>query len=236
MLFISPPFGNYVSLPHTTSIAGSFTNEPRGGLFFQILKTLRYSFEHGGWINKIGLRNKGIDWALAHVPKDHILSVAILEKDDIPKLLGKIPDDRNIELNVSCPNAEKEMVSDGLKGFLSPRREWCIVKLSPKSTQKDIDEFYQAGFRQFHCSNTLPIRGRGGLSGPALIPYTQEKVRYISSTYPDCEIIAGGGIQTMHDYKNYICQGAHHGSISTLCFHPLKFVAFYYDWSRCEWK
>ena len=29
MLFISPPFGNYVSLPHTTSIAVSFTNEPR---------------------------------------------------------------------------------------------------------------------------------------------------------------------------------------------------------------
>jgi hypothetical protein len=28
----------------------------------QILKTLRYSFVHSGWVNKIGLRNKGIDW------------------------------------------------------------------------------------------------------------------------------------------------------------------------------
>ena len=63
-LFISPPFGNYINLPYTRSIKGSFTLEPRPGLFSQIIKTLRYSFEHKGWINKIGLRNKGIDWAV----------------------------------------------------------------------------------------------------------------------------------------------------------------------------
>ena len=61
MLFIGPPFGNYVSLPNTTSIKGSFTLEPRSGLFSQIIKTLRYSFQDKGWINKIGLRNPGID-------------------------------------------------------------------------------------------------------------------------------------------------------------------------------
>ena len=48
MLFISPPFGNYVKLPETKSIKGSFTLEPREGLLMQIMKTLRYSFEHGG--------------------------------------------------------------------------------------------------------------------------------------------------------------------------------------------
>ena len=50
MLFISPPFGNYLNLPYTTSIKGSFTYEPRSGLFVQILKTFRYSFE-----KKVGL-------------------------------------------------------------------------------------------------------------------------------------------------------------------------------------
>ena len=58
MLFISPPFGNYINLPFTTSIHGSFTNETREGLLKQILKTLRYSFENKVWINKIGLRKR----------------------------------------------------------------------------------------------------------------------------------------------------------------------------------
>ena len=41
MLFISPPFGNYININNTTSIKGSFTLHPRDGLFIQILKTLR---------------------------------------------------------------------------------------------------------------------------------------------------------------------------------------------------
>ena len=57
MFFISPPFGNYVSLPNTISITGSFTLDERKGLFFQIIKTLYYSYELNGWFNKIGLRN-----------------------------------------------------------------------------------------------------------------------------------------------------------------------------------
>ena len=46
------------------SIRGSFTLEPNPGQFLQILKTLRYLTEHHGWVNKIGLRNRGLDYAL----------------------------------------------------------------------------------------------------------------------------------------------------------------------------
>ena len=53
MLFISPPFGNYIHLPQTRSIKGSYTLEPRDGLILQILKTLRFSFDKNVWINKI---------------------------------------------------------------------------------------------------------------------------------------------------------------------------------------
>jgi len=60
MLFISPPFGNYLTfLPYTTPIKGSFTVEPRPGLIIQIINTLQYSTLYKGWINKIGLRNPG---------------------------------------------------------------------------------------------------------------------------------------------------------------------------------
>jgi len=64
MLFISPPFGNYIHLPQTKSIKGSYTLEPRDGLFLQILKTLRFSFDKNGWVNKIGLRNKGLQYGI----------------------------------------------------------------------------------------------------------------------------------------------------------------------------
>ena len=94
MLFISPPFGNYISLDDTISVAGSFTLNPRYGLLGQIIKTLTYSYVHNGWINKIGLRNNGIDWALKNVSEKSILSVAILNKSDIKPLLEKIPENR----------------------------------------------------------------------------------------------------------------------------------------------
>ena len=51
-------------MPNTLSIMGSYTLERRTDLFFQVIKTFRYSFEHNGWVNKIGLRNKGLDYAI----------------------------------------------------------------------------------------------------------------------------------------------------------------------------
>jgi len=36
---------------------------------------------------------------------------------------------------------------------------------------KLVNNYYKQGFRQFHCSNTIPVK-EGGLSGTAIIPYT----------------------------------------------------------------
>jgi len=229
MFFINPPFGNYLNLPKTISIKGSYTLEARPGLLPQTIKTLRYSSEHGGWINKIGLRNKGIDWALANIDNSHIMSVAILKEDEIPKLLDKIPKNKNIELNISCPNTEKKMISSDLNQFLSNERDWCIIKLSPTTTEEQIDTFYKQGFRQFHCCNTIPIK-EGGLSGPSLKPYTSEKVQYIRQKYPDTEIISGGGITKWNDVIHYKELGANYFSASTLFFNPFKAIKFYWDY------
>ena len=57
-VYISPPFGSRISLKKTISIRGSFTPEPRKGLLKQTYKTLRHTKK--GWVNKIGLRNPGI--------------------------------------------------------------------------------------------------------------------------------------------------------------------------------
>ena len=229
VLFISPPFGNYLSLPDTKSISGSYTLEPRYGLLGQIFKTLRYSFEYGGWINKIGLRNPGLDYAIKHHKKTDITSIAILKKEEIPKILSKIPENMNIELNVSCPNTDEPLISAGIGKFLNPKREWCILKLPPQVKLQEVDTYYDAGFRQFHCSNTFPIKDRGGLSGPHLIPYTVSNTKAIKAKYPDTTIIAGGGVRDIETAKLYKKNGADHISVSTLCMNPFLFSIFYFN-------
>lgn len=220
MLFINPPFGNYLRIENTIPIRGSFTLYERKGLIFNIFKSLRYSFACGGWVNKIGLRNKGIDYAIKTYKKGEIISVAIIEKEDVDVLLKKIPEDMDIELNVSCPNTEKSLVKNGLCKFINNKRDWCIIKLSPITDNSLIDSYYKEGFRQFHCSNTLPVR-YGGLSGPSLIPYTSRLVSYIKKNYKDTIVIAGGGIRNIEQARNYEKIGADHISISTLFFNPV---------------
>ncbi len=229
MFFISPPFGNYINLPNTIQIKGSYTLEPREGLIYQILKTLRYSYTYNGWINKIGLRNKGLDYAVEKYNKKNVYSIAILNEEEIPKILNKIPEDMNIELNVSCPNAEKKMINSGLQDFLNNKRTWCIIKLSPKTEMDLVDNYYKQGFRQFHCSNTIPIK-EGGLSGQSLIPYNNKLIKNIKSKYKDVEVISGGGIRHWNDVINYRSLGASHFSVSTLCFNPYRLSILYYDY------
>ena len=239
MLFISPPFGNYLNLPNTISIKGSFTLEPRSGLFGQILRTLRYSFKYGGWVNQIGLRNRGIDWALNKYKNrnDVILSLALCDENEIDKFIEKVPEDKNLEINISCPNVHKNKLEDNLGKFVNDKREWCILKLSPTITEQQIDNYYNQGFRQFHCSNTLPVpdftrrfgpKG-GGLSGPSLIPYTTGTILLLSK-YDDVVIIAGGGIRNMETLEKYRKLGATHFSVSTLLFNPFKFGCFYFNY------
>ena len=226
MYFINPPFSNYINLPYLTQIKGSYTLYPRDGLFKQIIKTLRYDFINHGWINKIGLRNKGIDYSLKNYNNNQSISIAILHENEIPIFLNKIPHDTNIEINISCPNAEKKMISDGLQPFLNQKRKWCIIKLSPICNKKTIDNFYNAGFRQFHCSNTLPT-SNGGLSGKSLITYNENLIKYISNKYKDTTIIGGGGITKWNDIQKYKSFGAQHYSFPSVVFCPYLFFNLY---------
>lgn len=240
-LIISPPFGNYISLPFATSIKGSFTLYPREGKWKQIFKTLRYSFLYNGWVNKIGLRNPGIDYAIKKYKNtNHIISVAILDQKEIPELHNRIPENMNLELNLSCPNAEHDMVSDNIDCFLNNKRKWCIVKLSPVDDIKRVDRLYKNGFRQFHCSNTMPTKllktptYPGGLSGPYLIPYTKKLVKEIKDKYPDTTIIAGGGIRNMDTLNLYKKNGADFFSVSSLLFNPIRFGIFYFNYLKTK--
>lgn len=229
--FISPPFGNWFNLDNFISIRGSFTLHPRSGLISQIAKTLRYSWIYHGWVNKIGLRNRGIDYAIQRWKDDtviareqYVTSVAILDRSEIPELLQRIPDAMNLEINVSCPNTEKDVVghAEDISGFLKPERKWCIVKLSPTVEHATIHSYYQQGFRQFNCGNTYPVP-EGGLSGPTLKPYHGNLIRYIKDNFPDTTVIATGGIRCWKDVEYYRECGADHFSVSTVMFNPYRF-------------
>ena len=184
MLFISPPFGNYLNLPNSKSIKGSFTLEPRKGLILQIIKTLHYSFQKQGWINKIGLRNKGIDWAIKKYKCDNnsIISIAIMNHNEIDILNQKIPKNMNLELNISCPNVKNNLIHDDLYKFLNNKREWCSIKLSPTTDISLVDKYYKQGFRQFHCCNTLSTK-YGGLSGISIQKYSFKLIKEIKNKY-----------------------------------------------------
>ena len=233
MLFISPPFSNYFSLPKTTVIKGSYTLYPRAGLLTQIFKTLRYSSVDGGWINKIGLRNKGLDYAIRHYQPGEIISIAILQEKDIDIIINKIPQNMDLELNISCPNLNHDLINVGLKKFINPERQWCIIKLPPLISIDLVDNYYREGFRQFHCCNTLPVQN-GGLSGPVLIPYVTKLLQQIKKKYPDTTLIAGGGIRILPTARNYLNNGADHISVSSLCFNPFMFGMFYYQWYQFD--
>jgi dihydroorotate dehydrogenase len=232
MLFISPPFGNYINLPKTRSIKGSFTLEPRSGLIMQIIKTLRYDFRNKGWVNKIGLRNRGIDWAIKKYKfdTDSIVSIAIMDYKEIDILNKKIPNNMDLELNISCPNVKNNLIHDDLYKFLNNERNWCNIKLSPITDMELVDKYYNQGFRHFHCCNTLPTLN-GGLSGIAIQKYSFDLITKIRNKYPDTIIIGGGGITNITDIKKYKYSGANYFSVSSIMFNPILFGIFYYNYT-----
>lgn len=246
ILFISPPFGNYfpewiankIFNIQTYSITGSFTLEPRHGLLSQVIKTLKYtnSYDQPGWVNKIGFRNKGIECGIEkyYNKENNIISVGVINSSDIQNLTKIIPDDANIEVNVSCPNVDKtfkKISETDVNQFLNDKRQWCIIKLPPTIPVQEIDYLYQNGWRQFHCSNTVPV-DEGGLSGKSVKPYSLKLSEYISTNYPDTTVIAGGGIETIQDIQDYAKAGATHYSVSTLLFNPFLFINFLNDLSK----
>jgi len=216
MFFIAAPFGNYLKFKDIISVSGTWTLNPRPGRILQVLKTLRYT--KYGWVNKLGLRNKGIDYGLKH-PRD-ILSIAAVDPHEWWDLHKKIPKTASVEINLGCPNTPQNLYP-GFASFTRNPREWCIAKIPPTITEKDIDFIINAGFKQIHACNTIPT-DKGGLSGRDVMPHTIRCLKYIKKVHPHVEVIAGGGIYSQEDVQKYKDCGADHFSLGTICFTPWK--------------
>ena len=225
MFFISAPFGNY--LQHSTfstnciCVTGTFTLKPRPGRLKQILKTLRYvKSEAGwGWRNQLGLRNPCIFKVIDNTKWHSVMSIASLEPNDWKILYEIVPRHMSVELNISCPNVDK--LPNLTKSFTKDKRKWCIVKIPPTITHKQLDKIVNLGYNQIHASNTLYTE-KGGLSGKIIVPYTMGIISFLKKEYPHVEVIAGGGVTDSFCAKRYLEEGADHISLGTVCFTPWK--------------
>ena len=109
-LVVSAPFGNYVQPEGAVATLGTFTALRRPGRLWRILKTVRYYPRLRAWVNKIGLRNPGIEWLERKVDAgkitcaDKLVSVHGFSPDEWWRLLDGIQRVRPlaVELNMSC--------------------------------------------------------------------------------------------------------------------------------------
>lgn len=231
--FIAAPFGNYLKFKnknHVIPVTGTWTLDKRANLFkrfFKIFTTLRYDFKKDGWVNKLGLPNPGIEIGMRKILSGEILSIAAINRSDWLKLYEVIGNDISIEINLSCPNLDEKsnlFTSADLKLFTSKKskyKKWCIAKVSPLTTLDELKYLINdLGFTQIHCCNTLPVE-KGGLSGKSLKPYVEKLIKIIREYWGEnIEIIAGGGVDSIQDVRNYIDLGANHISLGTVSFKP----------------
>jgi len=221
-IFISAPFGNYIKPKNCISVIGTFTRQPRGNRFFAVAKTLRYNRQLGGWTNRLGLPNPGLELAIKKLKSNEILSVAQIDEGDFVLINSRIWSSQSLEVNLSCPNILEVGSWKDVKIFFRTPRDYCIAKVSPLISLEEIGYLMELGFTQFHISNTLPIAA-GGLSGPTLRPLNLKSIETIRKTFgDDIEIIAGGGIQHIGHATEYMNAGANHISLGSVCFNPIK--------------
>ena len=218
-IIISPPFSNILlNSKYYTRIIGTYTLKRRRGLW-RVLTTLKKSKD--GWLNRVGLRNPGIDRA---PNKACIISISQLKDGDFDKMLNILSNrDKvlGVEFNISCPNASVLEVTED--NILKAKQlfKYVIIKLPHNFNNSLLDKYINLGIECVHISNTKLI-ARGALSGRSLIKSNVEKIKYLKNKHPSIKIIGGGGIYSVEDFIEYNIAGADYFSLSTILLHPIK--------------
>ena len=222
MIYIAAPFGNYIKpdRDNITPVIGTFTVDPRPGLLWKLLTTLRYDPKDKCWYNSLGLRNPGLSQGLKKHKPNEVLSVAAINPKDYDRLNAQIPLTTPLELNISCPNINH--FKDYLKGLPQFQPRNPILKLSPHMKSEVLDYLLDEGFTTFHASNTYKT-DKGARSGKFLEPYTIMTLEYLRNKLGDKgRLIAGGGITHIEDIRRYEEAGADDFSLGTVCFNPYR--------------
>ena len=231
-LIISAPFGNYIQPSGTTPTLGTFTALRRGGVLnraWRVLLTVRYYRKARAWVNKIGLRNPGIDWLVDKCKSgkidasDKLVSIHGFSPEDWYVLLDKTAALRPmaIELNMSCPNVGHIAWPEDLFERAQKTGVPIVVKIPPVNYDAMVEQAVAAGLRMLHCCNTLPNPG-GGMSGKPLMAVALQCIQDLRRKpyWNDLTIIGGGGIYEAKDVDAYADLGVKHVAIGTKLMNP----------------
>lgn len=204
----------------------------------------------GGMLNSVGIPSPGIEafkervWPqYQQLGRPIIASVGGLTREefvDCARHLSELPV-AGLELNVSCPNLEKdgavfgstaESVSQLLRDLRRDIDVPLIVKLSPNvgPLQEIANAAEEAGATALTICNTMSAMavdlmerrttlgmGRGGLSGPALKPIALGICSEIAKV-TSLPIIGCGGIETADDVLEYLAVGGTAVQVGTANF------------------
>jgi len=228
-LVISAPFGNYVQPAGATATLGTFTAAARPGRVRRVIATVRYYPRLRAWVNRIGLRNPGIDWLADRVrsgridPSDKLLSIHGFTADDWRVLIEKAAaiGPLGVELNMSCPNVGEVSWPASLFSHAAATGVPVVIKLPPVRYERMAEQAHEAGLRWAHACNTLPVPG-GGLSGAPLKPIAMRCVAdLLSGNYGEgWRVIAGGGVRSPQDVDEYLSLGASAIAVGTKAMNP----------------
>lgn len=229
-LVVSAPFGNYLQPQGTTPTLGTYTALRRGGrpaAFGRALLTVRYYRRLGAWVNRIGLRNPGIDSLLTghHFGRpvgECIVSVHGFDAAEWTLLLDRVEQLRPlaVELNISCPNVGELTWPSDLFADTVATGVPVVVKIPPIRYEAMVDAAVQQGVQWFHATNTLPVPS-GGMSGVPLRPLAVAAVRHLRTRFRgQIRIIGGGGIRTAADVREFADAGADRFAVGTLAMRP----------------
>lgn len=236
-LIISAPFGNYIQPNGATPTLGTFTLLRRPGRVWRVLKTVRYRPSQRAWVNKIGLRNPGIDWLANRVKQsrcdvsDKIVSIHGFDADQWMQLLDRIDgiQPMAVELNMSCPNVGEidwpsELFTRAVQA--GGAAVSVVVKLPPVNYEVMVEQAVAAGIKTFHCCNTLPVP-EGGMSGKPLQPKSLDCIRNLRSKPfgQDLTLIGGGGVYEISDIDTFVKAGADRVALGTKTMNPLLLLS-----------
>jgi len=222
-------------------VTKTLTLEPRKGNYrwwkpWKVLRPVQ-----GGWLNRFGWNNCGIDEFASIYPEiklnNLIPSIGIFDLEDIDGLLLML-DILNglgvlaVEINASCPNVtivsknDLKIFRNFLKQAVVFSDHHLIVKLGAENAVAKARIAEDSGINALALINTIPsfVQGFGdcGLSGQKIKPTALQIIKDVERAV-SIPIIGGGGIYTADDCREFFKAGASAVSFaSVFLLHPLR--------------
>lgn len=220
-------------------------------------------------LNAVGLANPGVEfvasralpWLARHVVRARtIVNVVGSTVDDFVLVVRRLEGDAVVtafELNVSCPNTERDnaefgsdpvMLSELVAACRAVTRKPLIVKLAPNhpdlpgtaevAAAQGADGFtlvntVPGALARFDASGAHPRLGfgRGGVSGPSLLAIGVLATQLVAER-TSLPVIGLGGVRTSEDVQQYLRAGARLVAVGTAALADPRVP----NWLAKEWS